>query len=143
MATTVRRCSYYYATVQDQPGEGFRLFTRLAEMGVDLVAFTGVPVGPLRTQFTLFPSDPAKLRSAAEHMRMTLDGPYEALLAQGDDELGALADLHHMLSDAGVNVYASSGASDGKGAFGYVIYVKPEQMDQAAEALGAMMTASA
>ncbi|MDJ0521216.1 MAG: hypothetical protein QNJ90_04000 [Planctomycetota bacterium] len=143
MGTQVRRVNYFYVTVEDQPGEGFRLFTRLAEMGVDLVAFTGVPVGPLRTQFTIFPADKDKLRQAADQMRMTLDGPYEALLAQGDDELGALAEMHHILFDAGVNVYASSGASDGKGAFGYVIYVKPEQMDKAAEALGALMTAHA
>ena len=32
MGTTVRRVNYFYVTVEDQPGEGFRCFTRLAEM---------------------------------------------------------------------------------------------------------------
>lgn len=141
MTTRVRRCNYFYTTVQDQPGEGFRLLTRLAEMGVDLLAFTGVPVGPLRTQFTLFPADEAKFRAAAENVRVTIDGPHTAFLAQGDDELGALAGIHRTLYDAGVNVYASSGAADGKGDFAYVIYVKPADLGRAAEALDALMEA--
>ena len=135
MGKKVRRCNYYYATVQDQPGEGFRLFARLAEQGVDLLAFTGVPVGPLRTQFTLFPADEGALRAAADRARLTLDGPHTALLVQGDDELGALADLHRTLYEAGVNVYASSGATAGKGNYGYVIYVRPGEIDSAQEAL--------
>ncbi len=143
MMTQVRRCNYYYTTVQDQPGEGFRLLTRLAELGVDLLAFTGVPVGPLRTQFTLFPADEAKFKAAAEKMRMTIDGPHGAFLAQGDDELGALAGIHRTLYDANVNVYASSGAADGEGDFAYVIFVKPAELDRAAEALGTLLTTNA
>jgi hypothetical protein len=143
MTTQVRRCNYYYTTVQDQPGEGFRLLNRLAELGVDLLAFTGIPVGPLRTQFTLFPADEAQFKAAAEKMRVTIDGPHAAFLAQGDDELGALAGIHRTLYDANVNVFASSGAADGKGDFAYVIYVKPAEIDRAAEALGTLMTTNA
>ncbi len=136
MANNVSRCTYYYVTVQDKPGEGFRLFSRLAELGVDLRAFTGAPVGPMRTQFTLFPVDDAKLRGAAEQARFTLDGPYEALLVQGDDEPGALAAIHQDLFEAGVNVYATTGVTDGKDGFGYVIYVQRGQFEKAAASLG-------
>ncbi len=66
---------------------------------------------------------------------MTLDGPHKALLVQGDDELGALAGIHLKLYKANINVYASSGVADGKGSFGYLIYVKPEDFDRAVEAL--------
>ena len=55
---------------------------------------------------------------------------------QGDDELGALAKVHHVLFQARVNVYASMGVSDGKGSYGYLIYVRPEAIDRAAKALG-------
>ncbi|MBK6795930.1 MAG: hypothetical protein IPG76_03790 [Acidobacteria bacterium] len=65
-----------------------------------------------------------------------IDGPYHALLVQGDDELGALSRVHVKLYDAKVNVYASSGVADGKGSFGYVIYVRPEDYQKAVEALG-------
>jgi len=62
---------------------------------------------------------------------LVLDGPHPALLVQGDDALGALADLHMKLADARVNVYASTGLADGKGCFGYIIYVRPEEFDRA------------
>jgi hypothetical protein len=55
--------------------------------------------------------------------------------AQGDDELGALASVHEKLYQARVNVYASSGVTDGKGSYGYVVYVRPEEYERAAKAL--------
>jgi hypothetical protein len=41
----------------------------------------------------------------------------------------------HGLVDAGVDIFASSGVTDGRGAFGYVLYVREEQFDKAARAL--------
>jgi hypothetical protein len=55
---------------------------------------------------------------------------------QGDDELGALASVHERLFEAGVDVYASTGVTDGRGSFGYVVYVREEQFELAAAALG-------
>jgi hypothetical protein len=40
------------------------------------------------------------------------------------------------LTRANVNVYASTGVADGRGSFGYVIYVRPEQYNLAVAALG-------
>ncbi len=133
---TIRRLDYFYTTVADEPGEAYRLLTKLAEMGVNLLAFTGVPTGPLRTQLTIFPNDPAKLEDAARKAGLGLDGPHPALMVQGDDELGALAELHEKLYRADVNVYASSGVTDGQGSFGYVLYVRPDECDRAMAALG-------
>ncbi|MHC5011102.1 MAG: hypothetical protein ACYTG6_09155 [Planctomycetota bacterium] len=135
MASTIRRAEYFYVTVTDQPGEGYRLLSRLARLGVNLLAFTAVPVGPMRTQFALFPEDVAQLTDAAREATLALDGPHPALLVHGDDELGALAGIHEKLFKAGVNVYASSGVTDGKGSFGYVLYVQPDQFQRAVEAL--------
>jgi hypothetical protein len=132
----VRRIDYFYATVRDQPEEAYKLLTTLADLGVGLAAFTAVPFGPSHTQLTLFPEDSARLASEARHAGLVLDGPHPALLAQGDDELGALADLHTKLSQARVNVYASTGLVDGRGSFGYIIYVRPEECDRAVAALG-------
>jgi len=39
------------------------------------------------------------------------------------------------LYEANVNVYASNGVTDGKGSFGYVLYVRPEEYEMAAAAL--------
>jgi hypothetical protein len=54
---------------------------------------------------------------------------------QGDDALGRLAGVHERLFKAGVDVYASSGVSDGRGSFGYVVYVREDQFEKAVEAL--------
>jgi len=53
--------------------------------------------------------------------------PHPALLVAGDDELGALAELHMKALEGQCHVYAATGVADGGGSFGYVIYVRPEQ----------------
>jgi hypothetical protein len=135
MAFTIRRVDYFYITVADRPGAGYRLLAQLAELGVNLLAFTAVPIGPMRAQLTLFPADTVRFMSAAQRASLALDGPHGALLVQGDDALGALAEVHERLADAGVNVYAASGVSDGRGGYGYVVYVRPDEYDRASNAL--------
>lgn len=135
MAFKIRRVDYFYTTVKDQPGEAYKLLSLLASMRVSLLAFTAVPFGPMNTQLTIFPEDAGKLRSEAQKSGLKLEGPQAALLVQGDDELGALAEVHMKLYDADVNVFASSGVADGKGSYGYVIYVKPDDYERAVAAL--------
>ena len=135
MAYTVRRVEYYYANIHDVPGAAYRLLSHLADRGVHLLAFTAVPTGPSLAQLSLFPEDPQKLMAEGRTAQLQLEGPHHALLVQGDAELGALAHVHERLFDAGVDVYASSGVTDGRGAFGYVVYVREDQFRQAARAL--------
>lgn len=136
MAFKIQRVEYFNTTARDQPGEAYKLLAQLAELGLNLVAFTAVPVGPTHTQLTLFPEDSTRMASMAQRAGLQLDGPYSAFLVQGDDELGALAEIHQKLFQARVNVYASSGVTTGKGAFGYLIYVRPEDYGRGAQALG-------
>ena len=135
MAHTIRRADYFYMNVDDVPGEAYKLLTHLAELGLNLLAFNAVPLGPRRTQLSLFPDDVMKLEDAAKKAGFVLDGPYPALLVQGDDELGAFAGVHEKLYHANVNVYASAGVTDGKGSYGYVLYVRPDEYERAAAAL--------
>ena len=135
MAYKIRRADYYYATVDDHPGEAYELLSQLASQGVNLIAITALPTGPLRTQLTLFPQDPAQMRNAAQKAGVTLDGPHRALLVQGDDEIGVLARMHSKLHQSGVDVYASTGVTDGRGGYGYIIYVRSEDFEKAAQAL--------
>ena len=135
MAIKIRKSDYFYTSVTDQPGEAYKLLEQLESIGVNLLAFTAIPMGPERTQFTLFPEDSNILQQAAENAGFTIDGPHPAILVQGDDELGALTGIHKKLYQANVNVYTSSGVTDGKGSFGYVMYIKPEEFDRAASAL--------
>jgi predicted amino acid-binding ACT domain protein len=136
MPVSVRRVDYFYTTVTDQPGEAYKLLKTLADLGINLLAFAAVPIGPLHTRLTLFPQDSGRLGREAQHAHFDLDGPHPALLVQGDDELGAVTDLHMKLAKASVNVYASTGVADGSGSFGYVLYVRPQEFQRACAALG-------
>ena len=135
MAFTIRPVDYYYANVWDAPGVAYELLSQLAELGVNLLAFTAVPAGPNTVQFAIFPEEPAKLVAEARAANLALEGPHHALLVQGDDELGALASVHERLVDAGVDIYASSGVTNDRGSFGYVVYVREDQFEQAVTAL--------
>lgn len=137
MAHTIRAVEYYYANVRDELGAAYGVLSQLAERGVNLLAFTAVPSGPGLAQFTLFPEDRGKLVAEARSAGLALDGPYHAFLVQGDDELGALAGVHERLVRARVDIYASTGVTDGRGSFGYVVYVREDQYPEAAKALDA------
>lgn len=136
MAFAVRRAEYFNATISGEPGEAYQVLSQLASLGINLLAFTGMPVGLLRTQMTLFPEDGSKIMDAARKAGWALDGPHPALLVQGDDELGALARIHGTLQEAGVSVFASTGVADGKGSFGYVLYLRSEEFERAVKAMG-------
>jgi hypothetical protein len=135
VAYTIRSVEYYYANVRDELGVAYSVLSQLAGLGVNLLAFTAVPSGPARAQFALVPDDPRKLVAEASAAGLQLDGPYHSLLVQGDDELGALANVHEQLVKAGIDVFASSGVTDGQGAFGYLIYVREDQFEKAVSAL--------
>lgn len=135
MTYTVRRIDYFYIMVPDAPQAGYAILSQLSEQGINLVAITAVPFGPARTQLTVFPSDTAKMRNVARKAGVMLDGPHPALLVQGDDEVGALAQVHEKLADANVHVVASTGVADGSGRYGYIIYVRPAEHETAFAAL--------
>jgi hypothetical protein len=135
MIASVQAVSYFYATVANRPDDACRLLSRLAEAGVNLLAFSAIPLGPEHTQLVLFPDDPQRLRVIADSVGFALTGPQRAFLVQGDDRLGAIADIYGKLSEVGVSVYASSGVTDGRGGFGYILYVRPESFARAEEAL--------
>lgn len=136
MADTIRKVEYFCATVEDKPGEASRLLRHFSKKGVNLVALTAFPLGDGRSQLDFFPESAEKIQKAAADAGLTLVGPKKAFLIQGEDRPGALVEHHQRLSNAGINVHASNGVSDGSGRFGYVLWVKPEDFEEAARTLG-------
>ena len=135
MAVHIRRIDYYYVKVQDRPGEAYRLLSMLAEQGVDLLSFNAVPLGGDVTQLVLFPADTALFAKTAQQAALDPVGPQGAFLITGDDKLGACAEIHRKLAEARINVFSSSGITDGRGGFGYLIHVRPEDYERAAKVL--------
>ena len=136
MEQKITSVEYYHTSVKDQPGEAYKFLSQLAGLGINLLAFTAVPAGQGITQLTIFPDDSAQLKHETTKIGLTLDGPHKAFFVQGDDELGALAKIHHKIYGADVNVYSASGVTDGQGSFGYIVYVRSQDFEIAANALG-------
>ena len=140
MSLKVRNVEYFYLRVHDVAEKAYEILAQLASEEVSILAFSAVPYGPNHVELTIFPDRPENFVRAAENLGWTVTGPQHACLVQGDDRLGALAEIHQALLNAGVNIYASSGVTDGGGHFGYVIYFKEEDHQRVARALGAVTT---
>ncbi|RKY90486.1 MAG: hypothetical protein DRQ01_09115 [Ignavibacteriae bacterium] len=135
MSYKIRKLNYYYAITQDKPGEAHKILSALADVGVNQLAFNAMQMGPERSQITLFPEDASLLLNVAKKAGLSLDGPYQAILVQGSDELGALIEIHEKLHNANINIASSTAIADGGGSFGYLIYVRPNDYNKAADAL--------
>ena len=137
MTDTVRRVEYYYVTVPDTPGEGERILSAVKDSGVNLLAFLGFPLGGGRSQIDLVPEDPASLREGAEGAGVTLSEAKRAFLIQGDDRVGAVADITARLARANINVTAAAATGAGAGRYGMILWVAAADYERAAETLGA------
>ena len=136
MPCNISKVEYFKITKQNRPGEAYKFLSQLALLKINLLAFSAIPVTPTETELTIFPENPAIMKNEASRAGLFLDGPHPALLVQCDDRLGALADIHLKIYEADVNVNSTSGVTDGRGAFGYVLYLDPEDFNRAAAALG-------
>jgi len=137
MSARVRRVAYFHVIVDDRPGVAYALLASMASGGVNLLAFNAIPLGMNKTQLVLFPEEEDRLARLAEEQGLDLSGPQHAILVQGDDRLGVLADVHRQLFEAGLNVVSSAGLTDDHGGFGYLLYLRHEDVDRAANVLGA------
>jgi hypothetical protein len=138
MALTVRNAEYFYIRIEDSPEKAYELLAQLASAEVSLLAFSAVPFGPNHLELTIFPDRSDTFVQLAKKLGWAVAGPQHAFLVQGDDNLRALADIQRMLLEADVEIYASSGVTDGSGRYGYLIYFKEEDNLRAARALGAV-----
>jgi hypothetical protein len=136
MPEIVKRVEYFYAAVNDVPGEARRLLEFCSAHGVNLLNFTAFPTGGGRAQLDFFPENVKKLKMAAKEAGIPLVGPKKAFLICGADRAGVLIEYHLRLADAGINIFASNGTTDGHGGFGYVLWVKPDDYERAAQILG-------
>jgi hypothetical protein len=137
MADRIRRTEYYYTTVDDRPGEGARVLRIFKEARVNLLAFHGFPAGDGRAQLDFVPADAAAFRRAAAQAGIELTGPKPCFLVEGEDRVGACADLVSKLADAGVGLIAMDAVAAGGGRYGALFWVADGDVEKAARALGA------
>lgn len=137
MAHIVRKVNYCYVTVPARAGQGAKILDALREAGVNLVAFSGFPAGRGKAQVDLVPENMAALKRVARREGWRLSRTKKAFLAQGDDEVGAVARQFDKLAAERINVTAADAVSAGKGRYGMIFWVKPKDYGRAAKILGA------
>jgi len=138
MADATRLVDYYYTMAPDKPGEGVKLLRALRDARVNLLAFSAFP-SQRKSQADFIPAEPAAFVAAAKAAKLKLKGPKKVFLIDGDDRVGALAEVLAKLGAAKINVTAVDGICSGVGRFGALLWVKPKDLKKAAAALGVMM----
>jgi hypothetical protein len=136
MAETVRQIDYFYIEVPNKVGEGAKALQALKDAGVNLLAFSGFPSGR-RAQLDFFPADSAAFKTVARANRWKLTGPKRGFLVQGDDRIGAVADLVGKLAEAKINVIAVDAVSVDE-RYGALCWVASRDVKKAATLLGAV-----
>lgn len=136
MADTIQRVQYFYTEVPDKPGEGSRILRMLKQEGINLLAFSGFPKGR-RAQIDFIPSEPVSFKAAAKKAKVKLVGPKTGFLIQGEERVGALADIIAKLAEAKINVTAVDAVSAGAGRYGAILWVKPRDVKKATLLVGA------
>jgi len=134
MADTIRLVEYFYISAPNKPGAAARVLETLREAGINLLAFSGFPQGR-RAQLDFIPADPVAFKRIAKQAKWKLVGPKRGFLAQGDDRVGAVADLLERLAAAEINVTAIEAVcADGR--YGAIFWVAPKDVKKAAALLG-------
>jgi hypothetical protein len=135
MPDTIRQIDYFYMLVPHKPGEAARALHALKDAGVNLIAFSGFPEGR-RGQLDFIPADVGSFKSVAKANKWKLVGPKRGFLIQGDDRVGAIADIAGALADAKINVIALD-AVCADGHYGALCWVAPRDVKKAAQVLKA------
>jgi hypothetical protein len=137
MRDRVRKANYCYAIVPDRAGQGARILAELKEASVNLLAYSGFPIGGGRSQLDFVVETMGPLRRLALKNGWRLSRERKGFLIQGADEVGALHRHVQKLSNAGINVTAADAVAAGQGRYGMILWVKPRDYGRAAKALGA------
>lgn len=140
MATTIRKTAYYSVPVRNRAGQGAALLNAFAGEGINLLAFTGFPEAG-RAQIDFVPYDAAKFTAAARRLGLKLSTKKTVFVAQGDDKSGAIAKICDKLAQAKINMVAMDAIASGKGRFGAIFWVRPQDVTRASRVLGARSAA--
>src|ERR1700675_4445698 len=135
MADTITRVDYFYIETPDKPGEAARALSTWRSAGINLLAFTGFPKGR-RSQLDFIPVDPAAFVKVAKKAGWKLSAKKSGFLIQGEDRIGAVADVLSKLAAAKINVTAIDAVCAGAGRYGAILWVKPPDLKRAARTVG-------
>ena len=132
----VRKVGYFAATVSNTAGQGARILEVLRQSNVNLLAFTGFPRSG-KAQIDFVPDDPGLFQRAAKKAGLKVRKKKVGFLVQGQDRVGAVADIMKKMAQAKINVTAIDALAAGKRRFVAILWVKPKNVSKAARVLRA------
>ncbi|MFC1874006.1 hypothetical protein ACFLYX_01755 [Chloroflexota bacterium] len=136
MVNIVQRVDYYYTEIPNRAGVGAEVLNALKTVGVNLIVYNGFPASTQSAQLVFVPADRDAFFVAAQKAGIKLVGPNVAFLIQGEDRLGAVADVVNKVGQARINITAIQAIAAGEGRYGAIIWVKPQDVGKTAQILG-------
>ena len=137
MADRVRKVNYCYLKVPNYAGQGEETLRTLCEAGVNLLAYSAFPIGGRKAQLDFIPEDMSAFKKVARKNGWRMSQVKKGFLITGQERLGAVHRHIAKLSDAKINITAADAVSAGKGRYGMILWVKPNQYARAARLLSA------
>ncbi len=137
MAVRTQKVNYSYLKVRSRAGEGAKVLAALNEAGVNLLMYSGFPIGGGKAQLDLVTDDMGALRRVARREGWQLSKNKKAFLIQGDDTHGAVCRIVDRLAKADVNIIAAQAIAAGRKRFGMILWVNQKVYGKAARVLNA------
>ncbi len=137
MADRVRKINYCYAKISARAGQGAAMLSKLRDARVNLLAFTGFPIGAGKAQLDFVTDDMAGVRRVARREGWRLSKTKKGFLVQGSDEHGACHRQLKKLADQRINVTAVDAVAAGRQRYGMILWVKPKDYSRASRVLRA------
>lgn len=137
MAYMIRKVNYCKMKVSSRAGQGVKVLGALKDEGVDLLAFTGFPVGGGKSQVDLVATKMSGIQRVAKKNKWQISKTKKGFLVQGTDELGAVHKVLGRLASENINVVAADAVAAGKGRYGMILWVNPKFYNRAAKILNA------
>lgn len=137
MGDRVRKISYCYIKVPNRAGQGDKVLGQLREGGVNLLAYSGFPIGGGKAQLDFVPDNMPAFRRVARKNGWRVSKAKKGFLIAGNDQIGAAHRHISRLAGAGINITAADAVAAGKGRYGMILWVRPNQYNRAARVLRA------
>ena len=129
-----KRMTYFKANLEDKPGALLGILKGLKTKNIGLKGLWGFATSSGRAEVYVVPNDAEKLRTLWKSSGTIVEEGAIFHLG-GPDKTGVLLKPLEALAAAGVNLNAAH-AIGGSGTFGSFLWVKPEDVEKAAKALG-------
>ena len=136
MTNIVRSIDYYYTEVPNRPGAAAKVLNAFETADVNLIVYNGFPISGLRAQLVFVPTDRDAFSAAAQKAGIKLVGPNICFLIQGEDSVGAVAEIARKMGQARINITAIQAIAAGEGRYGAILWVRPRNVEKTAQILG-------